>query len=71
MCENSLFFTHMIADSKLFIDITRILIASKEYVPEADRKVETNDKVLRTMPIFENMCKMFASLTYLKENLEN
>jgi hypothetical protein len=30
----------MIADSKLFIDITRILIASKEYVPEADKKDE-------------------------------
>lgn len=23
------------------------------------------------MPIFENMCKLFASLTHLKENWEN
>ena len=71
MRENSLYFTHMLADSKLFLDITRILIASKEYVPETDRKVEYNTKDLMTMTIFENICKLFASLTHLKENGEN
>ena len=68
MCENSLFFSHIIAESKLFLEITRVLIASKEYVPEAGSK---DIKDVKTMLIFENLCRLFASITHLKENNEN